>query len=149
VLEAAAERVSSRTGERRLKRRIPAAAPAIYVDPLLLEQAIVNVLENAIVHTPPTASIEIGGYAEDGGVRLWVEDDGPGVPARDVTRIFDKFHTLDGRRSAPQGSGLGLSISKGFVEAMGGRIEATSPATNGRGLRVDIRFPLRSGEQAG
>jgi two-component system sensor histidine kinase KdpD len=142
VLESAADRVASRAGERRLRRRIPAAAPAIYVDPLLLEQAIVNVLENAIVHTPPSSAIEIGGHAEDGGVRLWVEDDGPGVPARDVERIFDKFHRLERRRGARQGSGLGLSISKGFVEAMGGQIEATSPTTTGRGLRVDIRFPL-------
>jgi two-component system sensor histidine kinase KdpD len=142
VLEAAADRVAPRAGERRLVRRIPAAAPAIFVDPLLLEQAIVNVLENAVVHTPPSASIEIGGFAETGDVRLWVEDDGPGVPNRDVARIFDKFHRLERRRGAPQGSGLGLSISKGFVEAMGGRIEATSPSASGRGLRVDIRFPL-------
>lgn len=139
VLEAAVERIAPRAGQRALIRRIPAAAPAIYVDPLLLEQAIVNLLENALVHTPASAAIEIGGLGGPEDVRLWVEDGGQGVPPSELERIFDKFHTGD-RRRADQSFGLGLSISKGFVEAMGGRI-AAGPAARG-GLRVEICFPL-------
>ncbi len=70
-----------------------------------------------------------------------VTDDGPGVKPADLSRIFEKFYRggrADGRKA---GTGLGLSICKGLVEAMGGTIEAQSPAARRRGTRILLRFP--------
>jgi two-component system sensor histidine kinase KdpD len=117
----------------------PAAAPSAHVDPLLLEQALTNVIENAIRHTAPSTSIKVGCSYDEDNVMLWVEDDGPGVSTAELPRIFDKFY--QGRAgNAAQGAGLGLAIRKGFVEAMRGAVHAESPARNGRGLRVSFAF---------
>jgi two-component system sensor histidine kinase KdpD len=141
VIENISERMRKRAPNRVLSIEAPAAVPAIQVDTLLLEQAMVNIVENAIVHTPSECRIRIGAdYSED-EVRLWVEDDGPGVPAAELAAIFDKFRRL-GNSQKGQGAGLGLAISKGFVEAMGGEIRAISPCQRGGGLRVESTFKL-------
>lgn len=143
VIDNVHERLEKRLAERELAVDVPAAVPAIYVDPLLLEQAMINVVENALVHTAPEAPIRIGADYSAHRVRLWVEDGGHGVSATDLPYIFDKFHRL---QNAPnnQGAGLGLAISKGFVEAMRGEVSAASPAQNGCGLRVQFEFPLQT-----
>lgn len=121
----------------------PAAVPAVFGDALLLEQAMFNALENAVRHTPAGSALRIGADNTAERVRLWVEDDGPGVPATDLTNIFDKFYRLGATHNS-QGAGLGLAISKGFVDAMHGEIKAVSPAANGRGLRIEFVFPLQA-----
>jgi two-component system sensor histidine kinase KdpD len=143
ALDNVGERMQKRLGDRKLTIDAPAAVPAIFVDPLLLEQAIVNVIENALVHTPASSAIRIGADYGDHAVRLWVEDEGPGVPASELTHIFDKFHRVQNPQNT-QGAGLGLAISKGFVEAMQGEIKAASPAHDGRGLKVEFTFPLQA-----
>ena len=73
---------------------------------------------------------------------LSVTDQGKGIPPDDLERIFDKFYRrgkVDGRKA---GTGLGLSISRGFVEAMGGTINAENPALRKRGTRIVIRLPI-------
>lgn len=141
LIEAVAERMQRRLGQRVFSVSAPAAAPAIFVDPLLLEQAIINVIENALIHTPADAALRIGADYSDHAVRLWVEDEGPGVAPENLTRMFDKFQRLD-ERNQP-GAGLGLAISKGFAEAMHGEVKAVSPAHAGKGLRVEFAFPLQ------
>lgn len=145
VIENVEERIRKRAsaGGRVLRVVAPAAAPAIRVDPLLLEQAITNVVENALVHTPSGSQIRIGAEYSEQEVKLWVEDNGPGVPAAEIETIFDKFHRLSATNDG-QGAGLGLAISKGFVEAMDGEVCARSPGTDGRGLRVEFVFKLQS-----
>lgn len=142
TIEAVQQRMAKRIPDRTLVIDVPAAVPSIFVDPLLLEQALVNVLENAIVHAS-AGSLHIGADYNDHIVRLWVEDEGPGVPQSDLVRIFDKFHRLESSRNN-QGVGLGLAITKGFVEAMKGEVRAISPASSGRGLRVEFAFPLQA-----
>lgn len=139
VIENVHERMRRRLGERTLTLDAPAAVPSIRVDALLLEQAIVNAVENALVHAPESA-IRVGAAYDQDNIKLWVEDDGPGVPPSQLTNIFDKFHRLNGADSG-QGAGLGLAISRGFVEAMQGRVYALSPARDGRGLNVSFIFP--------
>jgi two-component system, OmpR family, sensor histidine kinase KdpD len=143
VLENIEERMRRRLGERQMTVEAPAAVPSIFVDPLLLEQAVVNVIENALVHTPPSTSVRLGAEYTAECVRLWVEDEGPGVPLTELSNIFDKFRRLANTQNT-QGAGLGLAISKGFVEAMRGQVAASSPARDGRGLRVEFIFPLQT-----
>ena len=142
TIEAVHQRLSKRITEDNFIITAPAAVPSIFVDPVLLEQALVNVIENALVHAAG-AKLQIGADYGDAKVRMWVEDEGPGVPQSDLARIFDKFHRLDGSRN-PQGVGLGLAITKGFVEAMKGEVGATSPVRGGRGLRVEFVFPAQT-----
>lgn len=143
IIEAVQLRLSKRILEDNFIITAPAAVPSIFVDPLLLEQALVNVIENALVHASG-GKLHIGADYGDATVRMWVEDEGPGVPQSDVARIFDKFHRLDGSRNT-EGVGLGLAITKGFVEAMKGEVSATSPVRDGRGLRVEFVFPIQAG----
>jgi two-component system sensor histidine kinase KdpD len=144
VLGAAIERVSRRLEHRALTRDFPAELTAVQADPGLLEQAIVNILENAIAYSPDASRIEVAAYEDRANVVISIEDEGPGIPQPDLERVFEKFRRLDepsDRGQRAKGAGLGLSIAKGFVEAMGGRIAAASPILQGRGTRVLISLP--------
>ncbi len=119
---------------------IPEALPPVAVDDVLFEQALANVLENAVRHAPG-ASIRISGRVVDGAVRLSVEDAGPGVSDAELPRLFERFYrpARPGSRGRRAGSGLGLAVVKGFVEAMGGRVAARRSRLGG--LAVDIDLP--------
>ena len=151
VLSAAIERVDRRLGDRQLMRDFPPELSFVELDPALLEQAVVNILENAIAYSPPDTPIEVAAYEDRHNVVVSIEDEGKGIPAAELERVFDRFRRIEensdrsgGERG--KGVGLGLSISKGFVEAMGGRIAAASPihgdaATGFRGTRILISLP--------
>jgi two-component system sensor histidine kinase KdpD len=146
ILIAAIDRVSRRLGERTLTRNFPDQLSLVRTDPGLLEQAIVNILENAIAYSPETSRIEVAAYEDRGNVVISIEDEGPGIPQADLERIFEKFRRLEepsdrSRGDRNKGAGLGLSIAKGFIEAMGGRIAAASPLAQGRGTRILISLP--------
>jgi two-component system sensor histidine kinase KdpD len=142
VLANAIRRVERRLGERPLKRDFPAELSDVRLDPGLLEQAVVNILENAIAYSPDGLPIEVAVYEDRGNVVISIEDEGPGIPKAEVERIFEKFRRLDEpsdrNRGDRKGAGLGLSIARGFIEAMGGRIAAASPIHGARGTRILI-----------
>lgn len=108
--------------------------------PTLIEQAIFNLLDNARKYGGCN-ECSIGIHAGDAIASLSVEDNGPGIDGSDLDRIFERFFK-GGKQQNVEGSGLGLSIAKGFVEASGGNIEAESPVSEGRGTRIWLRFPL-------
>ena len=146
VLGAAISRVERRLETRKLTRDFPAELTLVQIDPGLLEQAIVNILENAIAYSPDGSLIEVAAYEDRGNVVISIEDEGPGIPQADTERIFEKFRRLEepsdrNRGDRHKGAGLGLSIAKGFIEAMNGRIAAASPLANGRGTRILISLP--------
>jgi len=144
ILAAAIGRVERRLGQRALTRDFPEELSLVRIDPGLLEQAIVNILENAIAYSPETSRIEVAAYEDRGNVVISIEDEGPGIPQTELERIFEKFRQLDepsDRGQRNKGAGLGLSIAKGFIEAMGGRIAAASPLVGGRGTRILISLP--------
>lgn len=147
VMEAAAARIKRRLGARSLSVRQPAVAHSIYADPILLEQALTNVLENAVTYTPASAAIVLSCEESDDEVRIAVEDDGPGVAADDLPRMFEKFRRLSHPSNSGHGAGLGLAISKGLTEAMGGSIVASSARSGGPGVRVTISFPVAASVQ--
>ncbi|CAN5310382.1 sensor histidine kinase KdpD [soil metagenome] len=146
ILNAAAERVSRRLGDRKMTRDFPPDLSLVRVDEGLLEQALVNVLENAIAYSPDGSVIEIAAYEDRSSIVISVEDEGKGIPTAELDRVFDKFRRMEESSDRTKGVGLGLAIAKGFVEAMDGRIAAASPiheGTNGEkpGTRIIISLP--------
>jgi two-component system sensor histidine kinase KdpD len=106
----------------------------------MLEQVLFNLLDNAHKYGGEAGAV-VHARPEGDKVVISVTDDGPGLKPADLVRIFEKFYRggrADGRKA---GTGLGLSICKGLVEAMGGTIEAQSPAARRRGTRILLRFP--------
>ncbi|MFN2167057.1 MAG: sensor histidine kinase [Anaerolineae bacterium] len=122
--------------------------PPLCADPQRLEQVLSNLVTNALRHTLSGGEVTLGaaavppGTASPTGVMLWVADNGEGIPAKDLPRIFDRFWRGDPARShvLGAGSGLGLAIAKGLVEAHGGRIRAESRV--GEGTTVSCLFPV-------
>lgn len=122
----------------RVSIELPSDLPLVFVDPVQIEQALVNVLENALKFSPPDSLVEIAAEHGCGEVVLTVSDEGPGVAPGELTRIFEPF----GRGSNvhdPAGAGLGLAIVKGFVEANGGR--AWAEPRPGGGARFLLALP--------
>ncbi|MFC9467506.1 sensor histidine kinase [Streptomyces coelicoflavus] len=99
-------------------------APPLRLDPQRIRQVLDNLLTNAAVHTPPGTKVSVTVSAVSGAARLSVADTGPGVPAADRDRIFDRFYRVDKARSRDRGgSGLGLSVAASLVRAHGGTLE--------------------------
>lgn len=141
VLNAAADRIARRLESRRLIRDFPADLSLVMLDQGLLEQAVVNILENAVVYSPDGSTIELAAYEDRGSVVISIEDEGRGIPTVELERVFDKFRRMEEPSDRSKGAGLGLAIAKGFVEAMGGRIAAASPIADGHGTRILISLP--------
>jgi two-component system sensor histidine kinase KdpD len=110
-------------------------------DRLLLEQALWNIVDNSLKYSPANCPIRIEAVAENGLCLITVADRGDGIPPRDLKKVFDKFHYARRERDRNRGTGLGLSIAKGFVEAMGGTIEASVRADGASGLEVRLTLP--------
>jgi two-component system sensor histidine kinase KdpD len=139
VVHRAADRLEKT--RHRAVERIGAEALVAEGDPILLEQALGNVLENAARYSSAECPISIRCRRKGDGVWIEVEDFGPGVPDRDLERIFDKFYrSPPSSNGVSQGTGLGLSIAKGMLEAMNGSIHAEN-RRGGLGLRVSLALP--------
>jgi two-component system sensor histidine kinase KdpD len=130
-----------RIGNREVSFRMLPVMPLVPMDLVLMTQVLVNLLENSLKYSPNATLIEI--VASTGANRLVIEvaDHGPGVPEKDLLRVFDKFYRIPVPEGAG-GTGLGLSICKGIVEAHGGTIKAENRP--GGGLRIVIHLPLGS-----
>jgi two-component system sensor histidine kinase KdpD len=115
----------------------------IKADPLLLEQAVYNVLDNAAKYASSEEGIFVRCTDHDHSSEIRIIDNGPGLPEEDHAGIFTTFHFAR-KNGHVNGTGLGLSISRGFVEAMGGTIEARNRSDGKSGLEVAIT--LRRGQ---
>ena len=141
VLRAAVERISRRLEGRQVHQDFPPELTMVKADPSLLEQALVNILENAIAYSPADSRIEVAAYEDRSNVVISIEDEGRGIPTAQLEIVFEKFRRMEEASDRGKGAGLGLAISKGFVEAMGGRIAAASPIHENRGTRILISLP--------
>ena len=118
-------------------RAFPDDFPRVYADPDKVEQVLTNLVENAAKYASPVG-MRIEGTVRDDAVAVAVHDAGEGIPAADLPRVFRKFFRRD--MGKPTGTGLGLWISRGLVEAHGGRLTATSE--EGAGSRFCFTLPL-------
>ncbi|MCX5514124.1 two-component sensor histidine kinase [Kaistia algarum] len=118
--------------------------PLLFADPGLIDQALANVVGNAVRYAGPSAKVTLSATADDEMLEIAVTDDGPGIPPEALPHVFEKF-VRAARTSGDggDGSGLGLAITKGIIEAHGGTTLALSPVP-GRdaGARVLLRLPL-------
>lgn len=120
----------------------------VEVDYLQIDQVLTNILENAIRYTPAGSPIEVSAHIKGKWAEISVADRGPGIPATDLTRVFDKFYRVlhdQHINGYPTGSGLGLAVCKGLVEAHGGRIQAE--AREGGGLEMVVELPVGERER--
>ncbi|HWA49681.1 MAG TPA: ATP-binding protein [Dongiaceae bacterium] len=142
IIGAAGRRLAADGGEGAergwLRRAIPAESCLVEADPVLLEQAIYNVLDNAMLYSAPDASVEISVHGSLHVAEIVITDEGPGIPQEDLERVFDKFYRVSGSGAQVQGTGLGLSICRGLVEAMNGTVRAVSPVKDEHGTAIHI-----------
>lgn len=139
VVAAARERLKARLEGIRLDVAIAPDAAIVEADPTLLEQALVNLLDNAARYSPPGSPVAISADRRDGQLVIAVTDHGPGIPPNVRERVFDLFWRAEGGDRKGAGTGLGLAIVRGFVEAMGGRV--TVGNREGGGARFEIVLP--------
>jgi two-component system sensor histidine kinase KdpD len=122
----------------RVTVQIAPRLPVVRMDFVLMQQALTNLLSNAALHTPAGAEVEVTARLEEETLVLAVADRGPGIHPDIMERIFDKFYRAP---NAPAGgTGLGLSLVKGFVEAQGGRVRAVN--RKGGGAIFAIYLPV-------
>jgi signal transduction histidine kinase len=117
----------------------------VEADGKALHRLLVNLIDNAIKHSPENSTVRIGVEVSASITRLWVEDNGPGISPAEHERIFDRFYRIGSElRRETQGVGLGLSIVKHIAEVHGGRVAVHS--TVGEGSRFVVELPLRIAE---
>jgi PAS domain S-box-containing protein len=117
----------------------PVAFPPVLVDAEMIRRVLINLIENAVKYTPSGGQIRVGGEVHENWVSLWVQDNGPGIPASEQQRIFDKFTRLD-TKSTAKGLGLGLAYCKLAVQGHGGKIGVDSE--KGAGAKFWITLPI-------
>ena len=142
----AVARAAKSFASRKVETTIPDDLPLVHGDAVLLEQVIFNLLDNAHKYSGPHSVTRIEAKAEAGWIRITVTDDGIGIPANALSKVFDKFYRVAGSDGRAPGTGLGLSICAGLVKAMDGTITAESPITGDHGTRMTIMLPSSEGE---
>ena len=126
---------------------LAAGLPMLKLDPVLFEQAFFNLLDNAAKYSEPGSQVTVAAEVVGSRVRLSVSDTGAGIPPDDVERIFDKFYRVHASDRKRAGTGLGLAISRGFIEAMGGTLNAANRA-EGKGAIFTITLPIPEEQKA-
>ena len=120
---------------------IAGGLPMLELDPVLFEQVLFNLLDNAAKYAPPETTIRIESWQEGETVKLQVIDEGGGIPPEEVELVFEKFHRASKGDQVRAGTGLGLAISRGFIEAMGGTIDAANRSDRS-GAVFTINLPV-------
>ena len=141
VAKHVAETVRGRAEARSVRVTLDVAADAIaFADPEGVERAVINLVDNAIKYGAEGGEVKVTGEREGGVVRVTVSDDGPGIDAAHLPRLFERFYRVDpGRSRQHGGAGLGLSIVKHLVESMDGSVAVTSKL--GKGTRFVVTLP--------
>lgn len=123
----------------------PAELPDIHADPARLDQAVGNLIHNALKFTPTGGTVSVSASAESRHLTITVTDTGIGLDPADLQRVFERFYIVDRARSGHQGTGLGLAIVKHVALAHGGAVEAKSTPGHGSSFSIILPLPSTSG----
>ena len=126
---------------------LPQDLPLIEADPVLLERAVANLVANAVAWSPPASVVRVGAGAVGGRVHVLVVDHGPGIPLNQRAAVFEPFQRL-GDQPKGNGVGLGLALSKGFVNAMGGTLTIDDTPGGGCTMIIDLPATPATGTEA-
>jgi two-component system sensor histidine kinase KdpD len=140
IVSSAVDRLRNALAPFRLDIDIPSDMPLLYVHGVLIEQALVNVLDNAAGFSPAGGVITIQAGGDDDNIMLKVCDEGPGIPPSARESVFDMFYTVSEGDRKHQGTGLGLAICRGLVETHGGSVIALG-GKDGSGTCIHITLP--------
>ena len=141
IVSSALRRASKIMSRHRMVTEIPPDLPALKLDPVLFEQVLFNLFDNAAKYSPANTAVRVRAWEDGRWVAIQILDEGPGIPPSDLERVFDSFHRVRKEDHVLAGTGLGLSICKGFIEAMGGTITASN-RTDRSGAIFTIRMPI-------
>lgn len=119
--------------------------PLLKLDFGLMEQVLTNLIYNATVHTPKGTFIEIDARVEDGQCVITVADNGPGIPKSDINKVFEKFYRAEGTSTG--GTGLGLPIAKGFIEAHRGTLSVQNRLPGWTEFKIEIPMEIEQARQ--
>ena len=152
IVAAALERAAPLTREHKIRVRLDDGLPTVRVDDRAVAEVVYTLVDNAAKYSPAGTTINVEAKSRDSRtVQLSVEDEGPGIPAQLRERVFDKFFRAmrdgDTGTHQPSGTGMGLAIAKGIVEAHGGRIWIEDGA-GARGSRVLLTLSIGDETQA-
>jgi len=141
IIGAALERAGSVLARHRIEVIIDPDLPMLRLDPILFEQVLFNLFDNAAKYAPEGSRIDLCARRDGDAVAIEVIDEGPGIPPADLERVFDKFYRVHAQDRRRAGTGLGLAICRGFVEAQAGRIEARNRRDRS-GAILTVRVPV-------
>jgi two-component system sensor histidine kinase KdpD len=131
-----------RGASQRFELALPKDLPLVYADATLAEQAVGNIVANAVKHTPEGTRVTVSADVGPDRVALRISDNGPGIAAAALPHIFDRFvKGAAGSADGGESTGLGLAIAKGIMDAHGGSIAAESPVSDVRGVCITLSFP--------
>jgi two-component system, OmpR family, sensor histidine kinase KdpD len=143
IIGSAVRRARKLLGARTIKVDVADDLPMVKLDFVLFEHVLFNLLDNAAKYSPPGSTVSIQAALVENAIALRIGDEGAGIPAEDLERVFDKFYRLKTSDRQRAGTGLGLAICRGFVEAQGGTIAASN--RKGRpGCVFTITLPVES-----
>jgi two-component system, OmpR family, sensor histidine kinase KdpD len=141
IINSAIERCRHRLADRRLVLNLPHDLPLIHVDPVLVQQALVQIFDNAVKYSHSGSQISVAARARDGCMILSVSDQGTGLTAAERSKMWDRFVRGERHAATTSGTGLGLWIANAFIAANGGKMNAVSEGP-GLGTTVAIELPV-------
>jgi len=152
LVDRVVRRLEPRLADHPVVRDGDGALPPVRLDAVQIEQVLTNLIENAAKYSPRGAPITVSTAVEerDGArsLRIGVADRGPGIPPPERDKIFDKFYRIAGSARRAGGTGMGLAIVKGLVEAHGGRVAVAGPSTGaGHGSTFVVTLPIEESDR--
>ncbi|MDP3816154.1 sensor histidine kinase KdpD [Pseudomonas sp.] len=141
IVASALQRLRQVLAPLRVETQVPDELPLLYVHAALIEQALVNVLENAARFSPAQGRLRLAIESDRQELRFSVSDQGPGIPEHERAKIFDMFYTAARGDRGGQGTGLGLAICQGMLGAHGGRV-SVGEGLDGQGASLVLHVPL-------